>query len=91
MQFPDIEYITSMHVFPSLSSSSLKIKLSPGSKKDEYIETLPDGTVKIRLKAKAVDGKANEALLDFLKEATGKDWEIKSGFTSERKHLKRKI
>ncbi len=76
--------------FPTLSSSSLKIKLTPGSKKDEYIETLPDGTIKIRLKAKAVDGKANESLLEFLEQETGEKWEIKSGFTSERKLLKRK-
>ncbi len=69
-------------------SQTLRVKLSPGSKKDEYIETLPDGTVKIRLKAKAVDGKANEALLLFLREETGKDWEIKRGKTSQRKVLK---
>jgi uncharacterized protein (TIGR00251 family) len=77
--------------FPLISSESIKVKLSPGSKKDEYIETLPDGTIKIRLKAKAVDGKANEALLEFLQVETGEKWEIKSGFTSERKLLKRKI
>ena len=77
--------------FPLISSDSLRIKLSPGSKKDEYIDTLPDGTMKIRLKAKAVDGKANEALLVFLREETGEVWEIKSGFTGERKLLKRKL
>jgi uncharacterized protein (TIGR00251 family) len=77
--------------FPLISSDSLKVKLSPGSKKDEYIETLPDGTVKIRLKAKAMDGKANEALLKFLREETKETWEIKSGFTSEHKFLKRKV
>jgi uncharacterized protein YggU (UPF0235/DUF167 family) len=73
--------------FPLLNLSLLKIKLTPGSRSDEYVETLPDWTIKIRLKAKAVDGKANLALLEFLEKETGKKWEIKSGFTSERKLL----
>lgn len=77
--------------FPPISSDFLKVKLTPNSKKDEYTETLPDGTLKIRLRAKAIDGKANEALLTFLREETEETWEIKSGFISERKLLKRKI
>ncbi|MBP9779994.1 DUF167 domain-containing protein [Candidatus Gracilibacteria bacterium] len=73
--------------FPLLNSYLFKIKITPGSRSDEYVETLPDGTIKIRLKAKAVDGKANLALLEFLEKETGKKWEIQSGFTSERKLL----
>ena len=74
---------------PLISTDTIRIKITPGSKKDEYIETLPDGTLKIRLKAKAVDGKANVALLKFLKETTGSDWEIVSGVTSPRKLLRK--
>jgi uncharacterized protein (TIGR00251 family) len=76
--------------FPHISSDIIQIKVTPGSKKDEYIDTLPDGTMKIRLKASPTDGKANIALLNFLKKETNIEWEIKSGFTTSRKILKKK-
>ena len=45
--------------FPLPTSDSIRIKVTPGAKKDEYISTLPDGTIKIRLRATPTDGKAN--------------------------------
>ena len=77
--------------FPLMSADTIRVKVTPGAKRDEYIDTLPDGTMKIRLRAKPTDGKANIALIEFLCGATDTDWEIVSGFTSARKLLKRKI
>ena len=76
--------------FPHSLPDTIRIKVNPGAKKDEYIATLPDNTIKIRLRSKPTDGKANIALIAFLKEVTHADWEIISGFTSPRKLLKRK-
>lgn len=78
-------------LFPLLTSDSIRIKVTPGAKKDEYISTLPDGTIKIRLRATPTDGKANNWLIAFLEKETGEQWEIKSGFTSTRKLLKKKL
>lgn len=77
--------------FPILIWDIIRVKVNPGVKKDEYMSTMPDGTIKIRLKATPTDGKANIWLIAFLEKETGKKWEIKSGFTSERKILIRKI
>ena len=76
--------------FPHISSETIRIKVTPASKKDEYISTLPDGTIKIKLRASPTDGKANTALLHFLKIETNIEWEITSGFTTSRKLLKKK-
>ena len=46
--------------------SRLKIKVSPNSSKNEIGETLSDGTIKIKLKAPPVEGRANEELINFL-------------------------
>lgn len=62
-----IIYFAFMHIinivlsmqFPILLLDTIRVKVSPGAKKDEYISTLPDGTIKIRLRATPTDGKAN--------------------------------
>jgi uncharacterized protein (TIGR00251 family) len=64
---------------------TLSIKVIPRAKKTEYIGEMSDGSHKIRLRAVPEDGKANEELLRFLEEETGKRWEMISGFTSSRK------
>lgn len=43
----------------------LRIKAKPGSKTDEIIEE-PDGTVKVKIKAQPIEGKANKYLTAFL-------------------------
>ncbi len=65
----------------------LSIKVIPRSKKTEYVGTMDDGSLKIRLKAVPEDGKANDELLRFLEEETGKRWEIVGGWTSMRKKI----
>lgn len=47
-------------------SGFLKIRVTPRAKTNEISEVLPDGTVKIRLTAPPVNGKANKALKKYL-------------------------
>lgn len=46
----------------------IKVRVIPRAKKTEIVGTLADGTLKIKLKAPPVDGKANEELVRFLGE-----------------------
>jgi uncharacterized protein (TIGR00251 family) len=44
----------------------LKVRVQPRANKNEIIQILLDGTVKVHLTAPPVEGKANKALLKFL-------------------------
>ena len=59
-------------MFPPLLNSNektyLRIKVTTKQPKTEYLSTLDDGTIKIRLKAVPEKGKANEELIRFLAE-----------------------
>lgn len=46
----------------------IKIKLQPRAKKNEIVETLSDGTIKIKLVTPPIEGRANIALIEFLAE-----------------------
>jgi uncharacterized protein len=46
--------------------AALALRVMPRASKNEIVEVLSDGTVKIHLTAPPVEGKANEALLIFL-------------------------
>lgn len=62
----------------------LRIKVTTKQPKTEYLSTLDDGTIKIRLKAVPEKGRANEELIRFLSEELGvrKDTiEVVSGAT----------
>lgn len=48
------------------SGAAIAVRVTPRMAKNEIYEILDDGTVKIRLTAPPVDGKANQALLEFL-------------------------
>jgi uncharacterized protein (TIGR00251 family) len=50
----------------SESGSALHVRIQAGAKKNEVSEILEDGTIKIRLTAPAVEGKANRALKEYL-------------------------
>ncbi len=50
----------------------VKVRVTPRANKNEIIETLADGTIKVRLKAPPVDNLANEELIKFL----SKKWQI---------------
>lgn len=49
----------------------LSIRVTPRAKKGEISEVLQDGTIKIRLTAPPVNGKANKALIQFLSDILG--------------------
>ncbi|KXW56895.1 DUF167 domain-containing protein [Ferrovum sp. PN-J185] len=68
----------------------LMVYVQPGASKSE-LSGLFDGNIKIRLKAPAVEGQANKALIDFLAEHLDlpkKDIEIVSGMQSRLKRVK---
>jgi uncharacterized protein (TIGR00251 family) len=51
--------------------SALAVRVTPRASKDEIVEVLSDGTVKVHLTAPPVEGKANEALVKFLSAVLG--------------------
>jgi len=46
--------------------SALAVKVIPRCSRNEITEVMEDGTVKIRLTAPPTEGKANQALIEFL-------------------------
>ena len=69
----------------------IAVKVIPKSPKTEFVESMADETIKIRLKAAPERGKANEELIKFLsKQCKVPKEEIKliSGHTSTKKLLK---
>lgn len=48
----------------------LSVRLQPGARRDEIVE-VRDGVLRIRLRAAAIEGRANEALCAFLAERLG--------------------
>jgi len=48
--------------------AALAIRVTPRARHNEVVEILNDGSVKIRLTAPPVEGKANQALVEFLAE-----------------------
>jgi uncharacterized protein (TIGR00251 family) len=68
--------------------AALAIRVIPGAKRTEIDGILDDGTIRIRLTAPPVDGKANSALIEFLSRVLGvrrSDIEIVAGETSRNK------
>jgi len=54
------------HLHSGKRGAALAVRVTPRANKNEIVEILSDGTVKIHLTAPPVEGKANEALLKFL-------------------------
>lgn len=53
------------------SGSALTVRVTPRARRTEVAEILDDGTIRIRVTAPPVEGKANAALIQFLAEALG--------------------
>lgn len=51
--------------------SALAVRVTPRASRNEVVEILDDGTVRIRLATSPVDEEANAALLEFLSEILG--------------------
>lgn len=69
----------------------VSVHVKPGSTKGPLIETAPDGTLTIYVRERAVDGKANEAVIRVLAEHVGAPRSrirLVSGATSRRKRFR---
>ncbi len=53
------------------SGTLLRIRVHPGASRDQIIGWLDDGTLKVRIAAPPVEGKANSRLIRFLAELLG--------------------
>ena len=51
--------------------SALAVRVTPRASRNEIVEILDDGTVKVRLDTSPADEEANAALLEFLAEILG--------------------
>lgn len=51
--------------------SALAVRVTPRASRNEIVEVLDDGTIKVRLAAPPADNEANEALINFLAEILG--------------------
>ena len=54
------------HFHDGQKGAALAIRVTPRSSKNEIVGVLDDGTVRIRLMAPPVEGRANDALVSFL-------------------------
>jgi uncharacterized protein (TIGR00251 family) len=70
------------------NGAAITVRVTPRMAKNEITEILNDGTVKIRLTASPVEGKANQGLIEFLAqvlEVKPAKIEIISGLTARDK------
>ena len=51
--------------------SALAVRVTPRASRNEIVELLEDGTLKVRIAAPPSDDEANEALIKFLAEVLG--------------------
>jgi len=51
--------------------SALAVRVTPRASRNEIVEVLDDGTVKVRIAAPPADNEANAALIEFLSEILG--------------------
>ena len=51
--------------------SALAVRVTPRASRNEIVELLDDGTIKVRLAAPPADNEANAALIEFLADVLG--------------------
>jgi hypothetical protein len=56
----------SFHLHDGRKGAAVAVRVTPRAPKNEIVNILSDGTVKVHLTAPPVDGKANAELLKFL-------------------------
>ena len=72
-------------------STIIHVRLQPGASKDEISGWMDDGALKIRVRSKPIEGKANENLIKYLSKLFSipkKDVEITTGLKSRSKLVK---
>lgn len=72
------------------NGAALAIRVVPRAKKNEIAQIMSDGTLKVRVTAPPVDGKANDAVIELLAEVLdvpASSVEIVAGATSREKLL----
>jgi len=70
------------------TGAAITVRVTPRAKKTEVIGLMEDGTIRIRVAAVPEEGKANQALIEFLARALGisaSQIDIMGGLSSERK------
>ena len=60
-----------MKSLPAKNKGRFLFRVQPGAKHEGWVGLWNDTHYKVALRARAVDGKANEALIDFLSTETG--------------------
>jgi uncharacterized protein len=78
----------SFHLHDGKKGAALAVRVTPRASKNEIVDILGDGTVKVHLTAPPVEGKANEALIKFLSkvlEISPSQLEIVAGATGRDK------
>lgn len=51
--------------------SALAVRVTPRASRNEIVELMEDGTIKVRIAAPPSDNEANEVLINFLSEVLG--------------------
>lgn len=51
--------------------SALAVRVTPRASRNEIVEVLDDGTIKVRISAPPADDEANRALIEFLADILG--------------------
>jgi uncharacterized protein (TIGR00251 family) len=59
------------HLHDGRKGAALAVRVTPRASKNEIMEVLSDGTVKVHVTAPPANGQANEALLKFLGQVLG--------------------
>ena len=59
------------HLHDGRRGSALAVRVTPRASRNEIVELLDDGTIKVRIAAPPSDNEANETLIDFLAEVLG--------------------
>lgn len=54
------------HLHDGKLGSALAVRITPRASRNEIVEVLSDGTIKIHIAAPPVDGEANATLVEFL-------------------------
>jgi hypothetical protein len=59
------------HLHDGRKGAAIAVRVTPRARRNEIIGVMRNGTIKIRLTAPPVEGKANEALIKFLADLVG--------------------